>query len=58
MRTNEPAWDTKPSNPIGEKVMKPTPSKPEWMPRPGSPGVEQNAKGELRTNIPDNEVTR
>ena len=51
MRTNEPAWENKPCNPCGEKVIKPMPQPPEWTPKPGSPGVEQNAKGELRTNL-------
>lgn len=50
MRTTDS--DPKPYGPLGERVIKPVPVKPEWTPKPGSPGIEQNAKGELRTNIP------
>lgn len=55
MRTNEPAWDTKPSNPLGEKVTKPTPSKPEWKQIPGAEkGVGIGSDGKLSTHIPGN----
>lgn len=52
MRTTDP--EPRPCIPVGERVIPPTSPKPEWTPKPGSPGVEQNAKGELRTNIPEN----
>lgn len=50
MRSLDP--ELRPLGPLGEKVTKPMTSKPEWTPKPGSPGIEQNAKGELRTNLP------
>lgn len=52
MRNTDP--EPRPCIPVGEKVTQPTPSTPDWKPKPGSPGIEQNAQGELRTNIPEN----
>jgi hypothetical protein len=48
MRTTDP--DPKPFRPLGEKVTPPAPPPaPEWKPRAGSPGIEENAQGQLRT---------
>lgn len=44
--------------PLGPPTRKPEPTKPEWTPVDGSPGIERNRQGELRTNIPANEAAR
>jgi hypothetical protein len=48
-RTTDP--DPQPMKPLGEKVTPAPPPAPEWKPKPGSPGIEVNKRGELRTNI-------
>jgi hypothetical protein len=47
--TDDP--NPEPFQPLGEKVTRPpVPDlKPEWRPRPGSPGIEENAQGRMRT---------
>lgn len=45
-------------SPLGEKVVKPVPTPKEWTPIPGKPGLEQNQKGQIRTNIPANGSAR
>lgn len=48
-RTTDP--DPEPFRPLVEKVeRKPPPDlRPEWWDRPGSPGIEENAQGKVRT---------
>jgi len=47
--------DAEQFKPLGPKVEKP-PEKPadQWQPVPGKTGVERDADGKLRTNIPAN----
>lgn len=41
--------------PLGPaKRKEPAEKPPEWRPVPGNPGVEADAQGRLRTNIPKN----
>lgn len=37
---------------LGKKVEKPAPAPPEWQPVPGSPHIQRNAQGQLRTKLP------
>jgi hypothetical protein len=47
-----PKGDTAPEfQPIGPKVEKPKPEKPEYTPT-DTPGIEKNSRGWLRTNLP------
>jgi hypothetical protein len=50
MRTNDP---TEPERfqPLGEKIPRPAPFQPEWKPKPGSPGILENSKGEMKTDL-------
>jgi hypothetical protein len=41
-------------SPLGKKIDFPAPPKPEWRPVPDKPHLEQNAQGQLRTKIPEN----
>ena len=52
-RTTDP---TEPERfqPLGAPIRKPQPPQPEWKPVDGSPGIERNRDGQLRTNIPGN----
>ncbi len=50
MQTTDPP--TEPWRPLGERVVKSTPAKPEWKPVPGSPHIEEGPGGKLRTNLP------
>lgn len=46
-RTTDDLQDKEPFRPFGEKVTRTPPSdlKPEWWPRPGSPGIFENKEG-------------
>lgn len=44
--------------PLGERVVPAEPPRKEWTPVPGKPGLEQNQKGQIRTNIPANGQAR
>jgi len=46
----EPA--PRPVEPLGERVPRPAPPPPEWRAVAGSPGIEVNRLGQLRTNLP------
>lgn len=48
-RTTDDLQDKEPFKPFGPKVEKPKPEQPEWRPRPGSPGIEENREGKVRT---------
>lgn len=52
-RTTDDLQDGERWQPLGAPIRKPEPAQPEWKQKPGAaPGIEQNAKGELRTNLP------
>jgi hypothetical protein len=44
--------DPAPSQPLGERVPRATPMRPEWQPLPHAPCIEVNRQGQLRTNLP------
>ena len=46
--SSEPA----PWQPLGERVVRPSPPTPEWKPLTGAPCIEVNRQGQLRTNLP------
>jgi len=53
-RTTDDLQDKEPFRPLGEKVASPAPDpKPEWWPRPGSPGILENAEGKVKTDLPE-----
>lgn len=41
-----------PWKPLGERVVHPPPSPPEWQPLENAPGIEVNRQGQLRTSLP------
>lgn len=45
---SEPA----PLRPLGERVVRPAPTLPEWKPLAHAPCIEVNRQGQLRTNLP------
>jgi hypothetical protein len=51
MRTTDDPWPA-PLPPLGERVVKPEPRRPEWVQVPDAPkGVERNVRtGQLRTD--------
>ncbi len=51
-RTTDDLVEGERFQPLGAPIRKPEPSKPEWTPVDGSPGIDRNRKGELRTNLP------
>jgi hypothetical protein len=51
MRNTDDPWET-PQRPLGERVQPVQPREPEWKPKPGSPGVEVNSEGKVRTQLP------
>ncbi len=44
--------EPRPWQPLGERVMRPTPQRPEWQPLAQAPAIEVNRQGQLRTNLP------
>jgi len=42
----------RPAGPLGERVPRPQPAPPDWRPQAGTPGIEVNRQGQLRTNLP------
>ena len=44
--------DPAPSQPLGPRVQRQLPLKPEWQPLPHAPAIEVNRQGQLRTNLP------
>lgn len=50
MRTTDDLQEPERFKPLGEKINRTAPDlRPEWRPRPGSPGIEENAEGKVRT---------
>ena len=49
---NQPPEPPSDRIPLGKPVPKPAPEAPEWAPKPGSPGIEVNRAGQMRTNLP------
>jgi len=44
--------DPAPWRPLGERITRQPPAKPEWQPLPHAPSIEVNRQGQLRTNLP------
>jgi hypothetical protein len=44
--------EPEPWRPLGERITRSPPSKPEWQPLPHAPCIEVNRQGQLRTNLP------
>ena len=41
-----------PGQPLGERVVRPQPTQPEWKPLAHAPCIEVNRQGQRRTNLP------
>jgi hypothetical protein len=41
-----------PWQPLGDRVMRQAPTRPEWQPVTDVPCIEVNRQGQLRTNLP------
>jgi hypothetical protein len=51
-RTTDDLQDKDLWQPLGERVERRPPAKPEWQPLPHAPSIEVNRQGQLRTNLP------